>query len=88
MEALVLKDYYRNNSYDPNSPYSASKRAQITLLGLWRNGLPYVLMLFRRDPFQKTNSTHKLLYSNKPLVVYGDGKYTRDWLFLKIMGSY
>jgi len=77
--------------YDPNSPYSASKAAsdhfvraygetyhmQTIISNCSNNYGPYhfpekLIPLFINNIIQK-----------KPLPVYGDGLYTRDWLFVK-----
>jgi nucleoside-diphosphate-sugar epimerase len=87
MEALVLKDYLQKRQHmilillilHP-------KRAQITLLGLMvkRMVLPYVLTnCSNYGPFhfpEKLIPLFNNIIQNKPLPVYGDGKYTRDWL--------
>jgi dTDP-D-glucose 4,6-dehydratase len=86
MEALVLKDYLQKQPMILILLILHPKRAQITLLGLMvkRMVLPYVLTNCSNNygpfHFQKTNSTIHYIIQNKPLPVYGDGKYTRDWL--------
>lgn len=77
--------------YDPNSPYSASKASSDHFVRAYGEtyGLPYVLTNCSNNygsfhfpekliPLFINNIIHK-----KPLPVYGDGNYTRDWLYVK-----
>ena len=77
--------------YDPQSPYSASKAASDQFVRAYGNtyGLPFVLTNCSNN-YGPNHFPEKLIplfinniYNNKPLPVYGDGKYTRDWLFVK-----
>jgi dTDP-glucose 4,6-dehydratase len=89
MEALVLKDYLQKRQHDPNSPYSASKASSDHFVRAYGEtyGLPYVLTNCSNNygPFHFPEKLIPLfinnIIQNKPLPVYGDGKYTRDWLF-------
>lgn len=77
--------------YDPNSPYSASKAASDHFVRAYGEtyGLPYVLTNCSNNygPFHFPEKLIPLFINNiinqKPLPVYGDGKYTRDWLFVE-----
>ncbi|PZR18989.1 MAG: dTDP-glucose 4,6-dehydratase [Flavobacterium psychrophilum] len=77
--------------YDPNSPYSASKAASDHFVRAYGEtyGLPYVLTNCSNNygPFHFPEKLIPLfinnIINNKPLPVYGDGKYTRDWLFVE-----
>lgn len=77
--------------YDPHSPYSASKAASDHFVRAYHDtyGLPVVLSNCSNNygpnhfpekliPLFINNIIHK-----KPLPVYGDGLYTRDWLYVK-----
>jgi dTDP-glucose 4,6-dehydratase len=77
--------------YDPNSPYSASKAASDHFVRAYGETyhLPVVVTNCSNNygpnhfpekliPLFINNILHK-----KPLPVYGDGLYTRDWLFVK-----
>ncbi|MFL9844968.1 dTDP-glucose 4,6-dehydratase [Flavobacterium rhizosphaerae] len=77
--------------YDPNSPYSASKAASDHFVRAYGETykLPYVLTNCSNN-YGPNHFPEKLIplfinniLNNKPLPVYGDGKYTRDWLFVK-----
>ncbi|WP_348799439.1 dTDP-glucose 4,6-dehydratase [Flavobacterium adhaerens] len=77
--------------YDPNSPYSASKASSDHFVRAYGEtyGLPYVLTNCSNN-YGPNHFPEKLIplfinniINNKPLPVYGDGNYTRDWLFVK-----
>ncbi len=77
--------------YDPNSPYSASKASSDHFVRAYGEtyGLPYVLTNCSNN-YGPNHFPEKLIplfinniIQNKPLPVYGDGNYTRDWLFVK-----
>ncbi len=77
--------------YDPNSPYSASKAASDHFVRAYGEtyGLPYVITNCSNN-YGPNHFPEKLIplfinniINNKPLPVYGDGKYTRDWLFVE-----
>lgn len=76
--------------YDPNSPYSASKASSDHFVRAYGEtyGLPYVITNCSNNygPNQFPEKLIPLFIHNvrneKPLPVYGDGKYTRDWLFV------
>ncbi|MDL1914037.1 MAG: dTDP-glucose 4,6-dehydratase [Bergeyella sp.] len=76
--------------YDPQSPYSASKAASDHLVRAYGNtyGVPFILSNCSNNygPNHFPEKLIPLCISNilqeKPLPVYGDGNYTRDWLFV------
>ncbi|MFN4255818.1 MAG: dTDP-glucose 4,6-dehydratase [Saprospiraceae bacterium] len=77
--------------YDPRSPYSASKAASDHFVRAYFHTyhLPVVLSNCSNNygPNHFPEKLIPLVISNirqsKPLPVYGDGKYTRDWLWVK-----
>lgn len=77
--------------YDPNSPYSASKASSDHFVRAYGEtyGLPYVITNCSNNygPFHFPEKLIPLfinnIINNKPLPVYGDGNYTRDWLFVE-----
>ncbi len=77
-------------SYDPNSPYSASKASSDHFVRAYGEtyGLPYVISNCSNN-YGANQFPEKLIplfinniIKNKSLPVYGDGKYTRDWLYV------
>ncbi len=83
--------FTETTSYDPNSPYSASKASSDHFVRAYGEtyGLPYVITNCSNNygPFHFPEKLIPLfinnIINNKPLPVYGDGNYTRDWLFVK-----
>jgi len=83
--------FTETTAYDPNSPYSASKASSDHFVRAYGEtfGLPYVLTNCSNNygPFHFPEKLIPLfinnIITNKPLPVYGDGKYTRDWLFVE-----
>src|ERR1700744_553096 len=82
--------FLETTPYDPQSPYSASKAASDHLVRAYGNtyGLPFVLTNCSNN-YGPNHFPEKLIplfinniRNNKPLPVYGDGKYTRDWLYV------
>lgn len=82
--------FLETTPYDPQSPYSASKAASDHLVRAYGNtyGLPFVLSNCSNN-YGPNHFPEKLIplfinniRNNKPLPVYGDGKYTRDWLYV------
>jgi dTDP-glucose 4,6-dehydratase len=77
--------------YNPHSPYSASKAASDHFVRAYHDtyGLPVVVTNCSNNygPFHFPEKLIPLFIHNiiqrKPLPVYGDGLYTRDWLFVK-----
>jgi dTDP-glucose 4,6-dehydratase len=83
--------FTENTSYDPNSPYSASKASSDHFVRAYGEtyGLPYVLTNCSNN-YGSYHFPEKLIplfinniINNKSLPVYGDGNYTRDWLFVE-----
>jgi dTDP-glucose 4,6-dehydratase len=77
--------------YHPNSPYSASKAASDHFVRAYGEtyGLPFVISNCSNN-YGPNHFPEKLIplfinniINKKPLPVYGDGLYTRDWLFVK-----
>lgn len=82
--------FMETTSYDPNSPYSASKASSDHFVRAYGEtyGLPYVITNCSNN-YGPNQFPEKLIplfinnvIQNKPLPVYGDGKYTRDWLYV------
>ncbi|RAR69281.1 dTDP-glucose 4,6-dehydratase [Flavobacterium aciduliphilum] len=83
--------FTETTSYDPNSPYSASKASSDHFVRAYGEtyGLPYVLTNCSNN-YGPNHFPEKLIplfinniINKKSLPVYGDGKYTRDWLFVE-----
>lgn len=83
--------FTETTAYDPNSPYSASKASSDHFVRAYGEtyGLPYVITNCSNN-YGPNHFPEKLIplfinniINNKPLPVYGDGKYTRDWLFVE-----
>jgi dTDP-glucose 4,6-dehydratase len=83
--------FTETTSYSPNSPYSASKAASDHFVRAYAE--TYHLQTVISNCSNNYGSYHfpeKLIplfinniINKKPLPVYGDGLYTRDWLFVK-----
>ena len=82
--------FTETTSYDPNSPYSASKAASDHFVRAYGEtyGMPYIISNCSNNygPNQFPEKLIPLFINNiihkKALPVYGDGNYTRDWLFV------
>jgi dTDP-glucose 4,6-dehydratase len=82
--------FNEHTPYDPRSPYSASKAASDHLARAWHHtyGLPVIVSNTTNNygPWQFPEKLIPLVLLNalegKALPVYGDGKNTRDWLFV------
>lgn len=82
--------FTETTSYDPNSPYSASKASSDHFVRAYGEtyGLPYIISNCSNNygPNQFPEKLIPLFIHNiiemKPLPVYGDGNYTRDWLYV------
>ncbi len=83
--------FTESTAYDPNSPYSASKASSDHFVRAYGEtyGLPYVITNCSNN-YGPNHFPEKLIplfinniIENRPLPVYGDGKYTRDWLFVE-----
>jgi dTDP-glucose 4,6-dehydratase len=77
--------------YDPHSPYSASKASSDHFVRAYHDtyGLPAVVTNCSNN-YGPNHFPEKLIplfinniIEKKPLPVYGDGLYTRDWLYVK-----
>lgn len=82
--------FTEKTSYDPNSPYSASKASSDHFVRAYGEtyGLPYVISNCSNN-YGPNQFPEKLIpmfinniIHNKPLPVYGDGNFTRDWLYV------
>ena len=82
--------FTESTAYDPNSPYSASKASSDHFVRAYGEtyGLPYVITNCSNN-YGPNHFPEKLIplcihniIENKPLPIYGDGKYTRDWLYV------
>ena len=77
--------------YDPHSPYSASKASSDHFVRAYADtyGMPAIISNCSNNygPFHFPEKLIPLFIQNiinkKPLPVYGDGLYTRDWLYVK-----
>ena len=83
--------FTESTAYDPRSPYSASKASSDHFIRAYGEtyGLPYVLSNCSNN-YGEYHFPEKLipLFINnilhgKPLPVYGDGNFTRDWLYVQ-----
>ncbi|KAB0302259.1 dTDP-glucose 4,6-dehydratase [Vibrio fortis] len=83
--------FTEETSYEPSSPYSASKAGSDHLVRAWGRtyGLPVLLTNCSNNygpyHFPEKLIPHMILnaLSGKPLPVYGDGSQIRDWLFVE-----
>jgi dTDP-glucose 4,6-dehydratase len=83
--------FLETTAYDPQSPYSASKASSDHFVRAYHNtyGMPVVISNCSNNygPNQFPEKLIPLFINNikqnKPLPVYGDGKYTRDWLWVE-----
>jgi len=83
--------FTEETAYDPRSPYSASKASSDHFVRAYHETyhLPVVITNCSNNygPFHFPEKLIPLFINNilqgKPLPVYGDGLYTRDWLYVK-----
>ena len=82
--------FTENTPYDPNSPYSASKASSDHFVRAYGEtyGIPYVITNCSNN-YGQNQFPEKLIplfinniLNKKPLPAYGDGNYTRDWLYV------
>lgn len=82
--------FTETTSYDPNSPYSASKASSDHFVRAYGEtyNMPYVISNCSNN-YGANQFPEKLIplfinniINKKKLPVYGDGKYTRDWLYV------
>jgi dTDP-glucose 4,6-dehydratase len=83
--------FTEDTAYDPRSPYSASKASSDHFVRAYGDtyGIPYVISNCSNN-YGEYHFPEKLIplfinniIQNQPLPVYGDGNYTRDWLYVK-----
>ncbi len=83
--------FTETTAYDPRSPYSASKASSDHLVRAYHHTyhMPVVVSNCSNN-YGPNHFPEKLLpliinniMNKKPLPIYGDGKYTRDWLWVK-----
>lgn len=83
--------FTETTAYDPNSPYSASKASSDHFVRAYRETYHMQTVVTNCSnnygPYHFPEKLIPLFINNiiqeKPLPVYGDGLYTRDWLFVK-----
>ena len=83
--------FTENTPYSPNSPYSASKASSDHFVRAYGETyhLPVIISNCSNNygPYHFPEKLIPLFINNilnkKPLPVYGDGLYTRDWLYVK-----
>ncbi len=83
--------FLETTPYNPQSPYSSSKASSDHFVRAYGNtyGLPYVISNCSNNygPNQFPEKLLPLFINNirkgKSLPVYGDGKFTRDWLYVE-----
>ncbi len=83
--------FVETTPYDPQSPYSSSKASSDHFVRAYGNtyGLPFVISNCSNNygPNQFPEKLLPLFINNirnsKTLPVYGDGKFTRDWLYVE-----
>jgi len=83
--------FTESTAYDPRSPYSASKASSDHFVRAYGEtyNLPYVLSNCSNNygEFHFPEKLIPLFINNilqeKPLPVYGDGNFTRDWLYVQ-----
>ena len=83
--------FKETNTYEPNSPYSASKAASDHLVRAYHHtyGLPVLTTNCSNNygPYHFPEKLIPLIIHNalagKPLPIYGDGQQVRDWLYVR-----
>ncbi|GMM89519.1 dTDP-glucose 4,6-dehydratase [Vibrio fortis] len=83
--------FTETTSYEPSSPYSASKASSDHLVRAWLRtyGLPTIVTNCSNNygPYHFPEKLIPLMILNaidgKPLPVYGDGMQIRDWLYVE-----
>jgi dTDP-glucose 4,6-dehydratase len=82
--------FTEKNSYEPNSPYSASKAASDHLVRAWFHTYDFPVVTTNCSnnygPYHFPEKLIPLVILNalnsKPLPIYGDGQQIRDWLYV------
>jgi len=85
------KKFTEKTLYEPHSPYAASKAASDHLVRAYFKtfGLPVTITNCSNNfgPYQNPEKFLPRmitnLIENKPLPIYGDGLYVRDWLYVR-----
>ena len=86
-----MENLKKTTSYDPRSPYSASKASSDHLVRAYYHtyGLP-VLISNCSNNYGPSQHIEKLIplmikniINNKPLPIYGKGENIRDWLYVE-----
>ncbi len=83
--------FTETTAYDPNSPYSASKASSDHFVRAYHETYHMHTVVSNCSnnygPYHFPEKLIPLFINNiiqeKPLPVYGDGQYTRDWLYVK-----
>jgi dTDP-glucose 4,6-dehydratase len=82
--------FTETTSYDPNSPYSASKASSDHFVRAYSEtyGMPFIISNCSNN-YGPNHFPEKLIplfinniIQKRALPVYGDGNYTRDWLYV------
>jgi dTDP-glucose 4,6-dehydratase len=82
--------FTETNSYEPNSPYSASKAASDHLVRAWFHTYDFPVVTTNcSNNYGSYHFPEKLIplvilnaLNGKPLPIYGDGQQIRDWLYV------
>lgn len=82
--------FTETTAYDPRSPYSAAKASSDHFVRAFYHtyGLPVIISNCSNNygPYQFPEKLIPLVINNireqRPLPIYGDGQYTRDWLWV------
>jgi dTDP-glucose 4,6-dehydratase len=91
LPADVAVKFTEDTSYDPRSPYAASKAASDHLVRAWHQtyGLPVVLTNCSNN-YGPYHFPEKLIpvailkaLAGQPIPVYGQGENVRDWLYVE-----
>ena len=88
--AATAPAFTERHTYEPNSPYSASKAASDHLVRAYHHtyGLPVLTTNCSNNygPYHFPEKLIPLMIANalagKPLPIYGDGMQIRDWLYV------
>lgn len=83
--------FNENTSYDPKSPYSASKASSDHLVRAWANTYDFPATIVNcSNNYGPNQHLEKLIpkiitncFKNRPIPVYGSGKNIRDWIFVE-----
>jgi len=90
LDLNTKKKFKHDTSYNPKSPYSASKAASDHFVRAYFHSykLPITISNCSNNygPFQHPEKFLPRaiinLLDDKPIKIYGDGKYVRDWLYV------